>query len=115
MRGLANRSIALGLLLLATSLAVAREPAADRDTSSTIPATTSGEPLDLGTTEKETIRLLLLDVVVLDKQGRSVADLEADDFDVIAAGEYVEVDTLDLNCGEPKDPTRLTDSATPPR
>ena len=56
------------------------------------------EPIDVGTTERTTVRLVLVDVVVLDRQDRTVPDLTAEDFEVFALGKPVDVDTVDLDC-----------------
>jgi len=95
MRALAYRSAISVALLWAALPAFAQE---------------SPEPLELGTVEKETVRLVLLDVMVLDRQDRPVSGLTADDFDIVAAGKRVEVDTLDVRCDDAADPTRLADT-----
>jgi VWFA-related protein len=64
----------------------------------TILAQQSQEPIDLGTEERTTVRLVLIDTVVIDEQGRTVADLTIDDFVVRALGRPVEIDTLDVDC-----------------
>jgi len=56
-------------------------------------------PLPSGTVEREQVRLVLLDVVVVDREGRTVADLSKEDFEIEADGEVVAVDTLDVACG----------------
>jgi VWFA-related protein len=61
------------------------------------------EPPRSVTTERATVRLMLLDVLVVDGKGATVSDLTADDFEILAGGELVEVDTLDLDC--PTGPT----------
>jgi VWFA-related protein len=49
--------------------------------------------------EREQVRLVVLDVVVVDREGRTVADLTAEDFEIQAGGKVVAVDTLDVACG----------------
>lgn len=56
-------------------------------------------PLPSGTVEREQVRLVLLDVVVVDREGRTVADLSKGDFEIEADGKVVAVDTLDIACG----------------
>jgi len=78
------------------------------------PPVESQDPIDLGTSEKTTVRLVLVDVVVLDRHDRTVPDLTAEDFEVFALGEPVAVDTVDLDCpvgvaDEPQ-PTRRADA-----
>lgn len=64
-----------------------------------LPLTTaSQDPIDLGTSEKTTVRLVLVDVVVLDRHDRTVPGLTAEDFEVLALGKPVGVDTVDLDC-----------------
>jgi len=58
----------------------------------------AGDPIEIGVTETATVRLLLLDVVVVDKAGTTVPDLTAEDFEILAGGEVVAVDTLDVDC-----------------
>jgi VWFA-related protein len=73
-------------------------------------------PLDLGTSERETVRLVLLDVMVLDRDGKPVPGLTIDDFDVVAAGRPVAIDTLDVSCraAEGPDPTRIATTGEQP-
>ena len=72
-------------------LAVAQQPA---------------EPLDLQQQEEVEVRLVLVDVVAVDREGRTVPDLTIDDFELTAGGEIVAVDTLDIDCpgGRAEDP-----------
>jgi VWFA-related protein len=65
---------------------------------SAFPVLAEEDPIDLGTSERTTVRLVLVDVVVLDRQDRTVPDLTAEDFEVFALGEPVGVDTVDLDC-----------------
>lgn len=64
------------------------------------------EPLDIGQTEQVEVQLVLLDVYVLDRQGRTVPGLGPDDFVVKLDGRKVPVSTLDVDCpvGERHDP-----------
>lgn len=57
------------------------------------------QPLPSGTVEREHVRLVLVDVVVVDRQGRTVTDLSKEDFEIQAGGKAVAVDTLDVACG----------------
>jgi VWFA-related protein len=74
----------------------------------------SQDPLEHGTSEKTTVRLVLVDVVVLDRQDRTVPDLTAEDFEVFALGKPVSVDTVDLDCpigaADEPSPTRRADA-----
>jgi len=58
------------------------------------------DPLDIGKQEQVNIRLVLIDVVVLDRQDRTVPDLTPDDFEVVVDGVRRPIDTLDLSCEE---------------
>jgi len=64
------------------------------------------KPLDLGIVEKARVRLVIVDVVVLDGDRRTVPGLTADDFEVIANGKEVPVASLDVECpaGGAEDP-----------
>ena len=80
-----------------------------------LPLTTaSQDPIDLGTSEKTTVRLVLVDVVVLDRHDRTVPGLTAEDFEVLALGKPVGVDTVDLDCpvgaADEPHPMRRTDA-----
>jgi VWFA-related protein len=62
------------------------------------------EPLDLGQTEEVDVRLVLIDVVVLDGKDRTVPGLTREDFEIVADGEALPIDTLDTSClGGPTD------------
>lgn len=58
------------------------------------------DPLEIDKIERETVRLVLLDVVVLDKDDRTVAGLTTEDFEIHAGGRWVTADTLDTRCEE---------------
>ena len=62
-------------------------------------------PLDLGTQENVKVRLVTVDVVVLDDQERAIPDLTIDDFEIEVDGQPTKVDTLDMTC-----PLGFTDS-----
>lgn len=57
-------------------------------------------PIPLPTTERVEVRLVLVDVLVLDAKGRTVPDLRPEDFAATVDGEEVPVDTLDVDCPE---------------
>ena len=61
-------------------------------------ALADGEPLSVDKIEEEQVRLLLLDVVVVDRDGRTVPDLTLEDFEVLSAGHVRAADTLDVDC-----------------
>jgi VWFA-related protein len=56
------------------------------------------EPLHIGQEEAASVSLVLLDAVVVDKQGRTVPGLTREDFELVAGGQTVPVDTLDVAC-----------------
>jgi VWFA-related protein len=63
------------------------------------------EPLPTDKVEEVEVRIMILDAVVLDRDGNPVSDLGIDDFELIVDGRFVPVATLDVAC-----PTR--DAAT---
>ena len=58
------------------------------------------KPRDIGLTEKVDVRLVTMDVLVLDARDRTVPGLEAKDFEMLVDGKPVPVDTLDESCAE---------------
>ena len=78
--------------LLPAGFVVAQESGVDR--SNYI------DPLDIGRQEQIAVRLVLIDVVVLDRQDRTVPDLTIHDFEIIVDGKRRPIDTLDLACEE---------------
>ncbi|HXV77047.1 MAG TPA: hypothetical protein VD788_12090, partial [Candidatus Polarisedimenticolaceae bacterium] len=74
------------------------------------------EPLEVEVDERATVRLVLVDTVVVDSAGRTVPDLTIDDFEVFALGRPVEVDTLDVDCpvGAVDDPAPMRLAAKRP-
>jgi VWFA-related protein len=64
------------------------------------PAEEPSEPIEVDREEATTVRLVILDVVVMDRQDRTVGDLTVDDFEVITHEGRVPIDTLDVNCAE---------------
>lgn len=63
-------------------------------------------PIDVDQVEEVTVRLVLVDVLVLDRDERTVPDLSAADFEILYGGEILAVDTLDVDCpaGRADDP-----------
>ena len=63
-------------------------------------------PLDLDQHEDVEVRLVLIDALVVDKDGRTVPDLTIDDFEVAVDSELRPIDTLDVSCdaGRAEDP-----------
>ncbi len=59
------------------------------------------KPLPSDLTEKVEVRLVILDVVVVDRQGRPVPGLSKDDFRLMVEGEATPVDTFDVECEAP--------------
>jgi VWFA-related protein len=70
-------------LLLAALLAAAAPPA---------------EPLPSGGSESVTVRLLIVDAVVVDRRDRTVPGLSASDFELRLDGKRVPIDTFDAEC-----------------
>lgn len=64
------------------------------------------EPIDVGQEEEVEVRMVLLDALVHDRRGRSVAELAPDDFILFVDGRRTEIATLDLRCplGPAEDP-----------
>jgi len=64
------------------------------------------KPLDLDQREDVEVRLVLIDALVVDKDGRTVPDLTIDDFEIAVDSELRPIDTLDVNCdaGQADDP-----------
>jgi len=78
-------------LLVCLPTLVAQTPVAEEKTT---------EPLDLDQAEEVRVRLVLVDVIVLDSHDRTVPDLTRDDFEILVDGERREVDTLDVACAD---------------
>jgi hypothetical protein len=78
---------ALGLALLAALLVGAPAAPAPDD-----------PPRALDQVETATVRLVILDAVVVGPDGRPVPDLAREDFEVDAAGEPRAIDTFDVAC-----------------
>ena len=77
------------------------------------------EPIDIGESEEVEVRLVLLDAIVTDAQGRTVPDLTIDDFEILIGGQRVPPDTLDVDCpggamGAPSAVNRPRQRGTPP-
>jgi VWFA-related protein len=72
------------LLVLICSPALAQEP--------------QEKPSDIGQTEEVEVRLVLIETLVLDREGRSVADLTQDDFQLAVEGIVTEIESLDVFC-----------------
>jgi VWFA-related protein len=82
------RSTAMVPVMLACALLVGGAPA--RESTET--------PLEVGATETAEVRMILTDVIVVDRDGRTVPGLTAEDFDVVVGGRPAPVDTVDLDC-----------------
>lgn len=73
------------------------------------PADPAAPPLDVGHVERTSVNLILLDAVVVDEQDRTVPGLTREDFEIVAGGQSVPVDTLDVACAsEPMEDARAT-------
>ncbi len=55
-------------------------------------------PLEIGLEERVEVQLVLVDLVVLDRRGTTVADLDRDDFELRVDGDLVRLATLDAFC-----------------
>jgi len=56
------------------------------------------QPIEVDKLETARVRLIMLDVVVVDSKGRTVPGLTLEDFEVVAGGKAVDADTLDVDC-----------------
>ncbi len=74
-------------------------------------------PVDKGLEEEVQVTLVQMEVLVMDKEGRTVPDLEKDDFSIRIAGAPVRVSSVDLMCpiGAAADPAPLKRSDPQPR
>ena len=80
-----NRSAVMGVFLV---LAMAPSSIAQERT----------EPVDPGFQEELRVRMTVLDVIVLDKEGRTVPGLTTADFEIIVHGDKISVASLDVDC-----------------
>ena len=64
-----------------------------------LPAAAEPPPHQTGKKEVVTVRLVTMDVVVYDREDRTVPGLAAEDFDLFVDGRRVKVDTFDPFCG----------------
>ena len=62
-------------------------PAALAQEASTTEAPTAEAPIDIDKVEHEEVRLVLIDVVVVDGEDRTVPGLGRDDFEVLTGGD----------------------------
>ncbi len=69
-------------------------------------ATERPPPLEVGLEERVDVRLVLVDLVVLDRDGRTVPDLDVADFTVVVSGRELPIHSLDRDCpvGAARDP-----------
>lgn len=89
MRACKHRRSRIGVTLAATLLCSATtEPRGQQ----------RPEPLRPGKTERVDVRLVILDAVAIDPQGRTVPDLGRQEIEVVVDGKRVGVDTLDIDC-----------------
>ena len=56
------------------------------------------DPVDSGLVEEVEVKLVLLDVLVLDRKGRTVPSLDRGDFEITVDGRPVKLQSLDLAC-----------------
>jgi len=77
----------------------------------------SADPLDIQNQEEVEVELVLIDALVLDRQGRTVPGLTANDFEVIVDQEIRPINTLDESCdaGASDDPRGVRDPKKRPR
>jgi VWFA-related protein len=59
------------------------------------------EPADLEVREEVEVNLVIVDTLVVDKQGRTVGDLTREDFLLSVQGRAQEIDTFDVICPDP--------------
>ncbi len=97
------RRVLLTCALTALAVVIAATP----DSVRAQDPNTEGAPLRTGTVEEEQVRMVILDVVVVDRHGNTVSDLKAEDFEIRAGGKVRAVDTLDVRC----DPGALAEPA----
>ena len=73
------------------------------------------QPVDTNLQEQVQVTVIQVDVVVTDKQGRTVTDLTKDDFTLEIAGRPVPITALDVLCpgGAADDPLPLRDETSP--
>lgn len=57
-----------------------------------------GPPIELGLEEHVEVQLVLIDVLVLDRRDRTIADLSVADFELHVDGKPVEIESLDVRC-----------------
>jgi VWFA-related protein len=72
-------------------------------TSATTLAQQEAPPIEVDKVETARVRLIMLDVVVLDSEGRTVPGLTLEDFEIVAGGRAVDADTLDVDCTDALD------------
>ena len=60
--------------------------ASDAPTANESARTAADAPLDIERVERERVRLMMLDVVVVDRRGRTVPDLTLGEFEVFSNG-----------------------------
>jgi VWFA-related protein len=63
-------------------------------------ASAQDEPVALDLTERVEVNLVMIDTLVLDRQGRTVGDLTRDDFRLSVQGRARQIDTFDIVCPE---------------
>ena len=80
-------------LSYASGLPLDKTPSPDRDREAT-------EPIESNLVEEENVRLIVLDVLVLDSKDRTVPDLTLEDFGIVIDGKPITPDTLDVRCDE---------------
>ena len=75
------------------------------------------DPIDIQKQEEVEVELVLIDALVLDRQGRTVPGLTAADFEVIVDQEIRPINTLDESCesGASDDPRGVRNPAERPR
>jgi VWFA-related protein len=74
------------------------------------------DPVDSGLVEEVQVKLVLLDVLVLDRKDRTVASLGRDDFELTVDGRPVEIASVDVACpdGATPDVTAAREAADRP-
>lgn len=75
-------------------------------------AAAQDEPVAQDATERVEVDLVIIDTLVLDRQGRTVGNLTRDDFRLSVQGRARQIDTFDIVCPEPGKP-EPSDTASP--
>jgi len=85
--------------VLATLVAVSGSiPAPTAPTDAAEVAQQPATPIPIDLVEQENVRLIVLDVLVVDSKDRTVPGLSIDDFEIVVDSRPIQPDTLDVRC-----------------